>query len=169
MKKLPERQKKFMNYNDIRSILLLYESDMNERNAIITKIINELEKDGKEVIACGYVKKKKATTPFVTKSCMIDKSMLNFFYEPDKIFLAKLSENTYDLVLDLTLEPQIPLMYVLGYAAASLKAGRKTEAHHLLDFMIDCEALQDEESLQPTQEYSLFKEILFYLKNINSR
>ncbi len=74
-----EREKRFMNYNDIKSVLILYESELSEKNKKIKAILKSLQEDGKKVTLCGYVKKKKSESPTFDHSCMIDLSHINFF------------------------------------------------------------------------------------------
>ena len=164
LKKSQNRDKKFVNYNNIRSVLIIYESDMNEKNPEIKSIAKLLQNDGKKVTTCGFSNKKKSDTPTLEHTYMIDASHVNFFGEPNMSFIKGLLNTKFDVVLDLTLSEILPLQYVLAYADASFKTGRKTANFDLLDFMIDVE----KESSSAADVNYLFKQIIFYLKNIES-
>lgn len=139
----------------------------------IKAILKSLQEDGKKVTLCGYVKKKKSESPTFDHSCMIDLSHINFFKEPDKNFIRKLLSNSFDAVIDLTLSPILPLQYVLAYSNAPFKAGRKNEILNLLDFMINIKSTEPEEenkrlTIPGIDEDYLYRQIIFYLKNIES-
>jgi len=168
LKKNHNRDKKFVNYNDIRSVLIIYESDANEKNPEIKSIAKSLQEDGKKVTTCGFVNKKHSDTLILERAYMIDTSHVNFFGEPNMNFIKGLLHTKFDVVLDLTLSEILPLQYVLVYADASFKAGRKTANLDLLDFMIDVEKENDEKTSSATDVNYLFKQIIFYLKSIES-
>jgi hypothetical protein len=172
LKENHDSDKKFMNYNDIRSVLIIFESDMNEKNPEIESILKSLQNDGKKVTACGFVNKKKSDSPTLTHSYMIDHAHVNFFKEPNNDFIKNLLSHKFDIVLDLTLSEVLPLQYILAYANAPFKAGQKMTNFDLLDFMVD---LRPDHSTGNNEKQSfivdvnyLFKQIIFYLKSIES-
>jgi hypothetical protein len=158
-----KREVKFMDYDHIRSVLLLFESKDGETNYAINEIIRSLKKDGKNVVLCGFVNKKKLGNQS-KNSYMLDLSALNILKEPKKEFIAPLLNEKFDIVIDLTLTNVLPLKYILEYTKAPFKAGRKTSP--ALDFMINIEnvKLKNEE----IDEKYLFEQIIFYLKTVKS-
>ena len=171
-KKYAKRQKKFMNYSDIHNVLLLFESSLNEKNPYINSIAKQLEKDGKRVTLCGFLDKKISGQVVLPDSYIIDRSKTNFFSEPKKEFIAPLLDKKFDIVLDLTLNETLPLQYVLVYANAPFKVGRKITNCSLLDFMIDLKTNETIDNIGSSQYFSqisyLLEQIIFYLKSIKS-
>ena len=56
------RKSKFRSLDDIRSILLLFESDYQEKNNDARAFVKMLQNEGKRVVVCCYVDKKVAET-----------------------------------------------------------------------------------------------------------
>ncbi|GHT57024.1 hypothetical protein FACS18945_0240 [Bacteroidia bacterium] len=171
-KKLKRQQKKFLNYADIQTVLVLFESNLNEKNPYVNQILKQLEADGKKVTLCGYVDKKMSEQPALPDFYMLDRSQIGFFGEPKTAFVAPLLKKQFDVVLDLTLSDILPLHYIIMYANAPLKVGRKIENCDILDFMID---LKDGEKPMTVgnedyiaQRVYLLEQIIFYLKSIKS-
>ncbi|MDR0873341.1 MAG: hypothetical protein LBN27_07750 [Prevotellaceae bacterium] len=171
-KKLVRRQKKFLNYADIQTVLLLFESNLNEKNPYVNQILKQLEADGKKVTLCGYVDKKMSEQPTLPDFYMLDRSQIGLFGEPKTAFVAPLLERQFDVVLDLTLSDILSLHYIIMYANAPLKVGRKIENCDILDFMIDLKdgekpmAVGNEDYI--AQRVYLLEQIIFYLKSIKS-
>ena len=63
------REKRFINYDQARNFLLIFESDENEKNLPIKKIIEKLKSDDKKVTAIGYLNKKKLNLFFYRSFC----------------------------------------------------------------------------------------------------
>ena len=171
-KKYAKRQKKFMNYSDIHSILLLFESSLNEKNPYINSIVKQLENDGKRVTLCGFLDKKISGQLVLPDFYIIDRSKTNFFSEPKQDFVAPLLEKKFDVVLDLTLNETLPLQHILMYADAPFKVGRKIANCAMLDFMIDIKTHETADEIGSSQYVSqisyLWEQIIFYLKSIKS-
>jgi hypothetical protein len=167
-----EREKRFMSYPDIRTILILFESEFTEKNPIIRSLVRQLAADGKKVTTCGFINKKDTKSAILPDSRIIDLSQVSFWGEPKNIVVGDLYGDEYDMVLDLTLSDILPLRYVLAYVNSPFKVGRKNMEFNLLDFMIDINAsfVEDEEDLNAPviDENYLFSQVIFYLKNIKS-
>jgi len=171
-KKYAKRQKKFMNYSDIHNVLLLFESSLNEKNPYVNSIAKQLENDGKKVTLCGFLDKKISGQLVLPDFYVLDRSKINFFSEPKKEFISSLLNKKFDIVLDLTLNETLPLHYILMYANAPFKVGRKIANCGLLDFMIDLKTdgtVEDIGSSRYGSQISyLLEQIIFYLKSIKS-
>lgn len=172
LKESQERVKKFMNYNDIHTILLLYKSKSKENNPKIETLIKELTQDGKKVTSCGFVKKKNATSPVLKDSRILSYSQIAYLGKPKNMAVADLLDQEYDMVLDLTLSKILPLRYILFYAKSPFKVGRRIEDKDLLDFMISLNSSVFSESEESSEiqidEHYLYNQIIFYLKSIKS-
>lgn len=166
-----KRIKKFMNYDDIHRVLLIYDGNTKNKDSI-QKIISELIADGKSVYSCSFVGKKQLSESDSDMSGIITFSDLSFWGRPRSTSVDQLLAEKYDLVLDLTCTDILPLRYILLYAQSPFKVGQETEEPDLFDFMIRLKGVSIEEKGKKQaidkNEYYLFNQVIFYLKNIKS-
>lgn len=180
------RIRRFVNYETANTILLLFESDYIEKNRYIRKVIGQLVNDGKKVYAWGYINNKKATTAILPSFKIMDKSSVDWFECPKEQLLKELRDESYDLLIDLTLTDHLPLQYVCLYANAAFKTGMSRNIDNILDFKIKINIPENfetndqtgdenktefedlNESLFHTDQQFLFEQIIFYLKNIQT-
>lgn len=184
---LQEKTQKWVDFQNISTILLLFESDYTEKNPFIKDVITTLNENGKKVTAWGYVQKDKSTKPNLPQFKILGKKCVDWLKRPKENYLQELFENNYDLLIDLTIDPIIPLQYIGLYSNALLKTGLNRPSNHFYDFKIILPALstteekgeknkeqQPQETEQPDffsnniNEQNLFKEIFFYLKKIQT-
>lgn len=181
------RERKWVDYNKAKTILLLFESDYIEKNRFIRKIINQLTSDGKKVSAWGFLDKKMTSTAILPTFRILDRSTIDWFERPKAPFLRELSENEYDMLIDLTLQDILPLQYVCLYANAAFKIGINGRMDNIFDFRIiipkpEPDELMSEhdqenqiefkdlnETLFHTDQQFLFEQIIHYLKSIRSK
>jgi hypothetical protein len=156
----PKRCTRFPHYDQVRSVLLVYESDILEQNQVVADTIcRQLLADDKDVVLLGYVRKKEITSPVLPQSRILGTSDHNLFGIPRQELIESLQRRQYDLLIDLTQEPIIPLQYITMYAKADFKTGMKRD-NRLLDFMIETEPKQN--------PLFLFQQIIYFLKQIQS-
>lgn len=165
-----KRNRKFVNYNDAKSIFILFESDFSEKNQTIRNIIRALQQDNKKVTAWGYINKKEVNTAILPDFRILHHKQTNFFLKPDSTHLTELENIEFDLLIDLSLNQNLTLQYISLYANALCKVGVRNLEPQIYDFIIDIENLRntadsDEETIDETY---LFKQIIFYLKSIQS-
>jgi hypothetical protein len=168
-----ERDRRFVNYDKAKSILLLFESDYNEKNLTIRRIINRLHQDGIKVSAWGYIDKKEVTTSILPDFRILHHKQTDFFQKPLISFVNELEGQEYDLMIDLTLTPLIPLQYVAVFAKASCKIGIHKLELPIYDFVLDVESLtvpiENTDFLEsPVDVDYLFEKINYYLKSIQT-
>lgn len=165
-----EREHRFVNYDKAKTVLLLFESDYSEKNPIIRKIIQSLQQDGKKVSAWGFIDKKEVTSAILPDFRILHHQQTDFFHKPEATFFRELEDLQFDLLIDLSLQLQLPLEYLALHANAYCKTGlRKTELP-IYDFMLDMESLKSTEELieNPIDEIYLYNQIIFYLKSIQT-
>lgn len=165
------RERRFVNYNNARSIILLFESDYTEKNNDVRRIIQRIQADGKRVMAWGFINKKETTTAILPDFRVLHHKNADFLGKPNQSFIQELELQEFDLLLDLTVKEHIPLSYVGLYAKAACKAGVRKNEHNIYDFMIELPQIaEDEETPQeePDATY-VYNQIIFYLKSIQTR
>lgn len=150
----------FPEWSKVKHILLLFESDLTEKNLHIKQLIKELQQQGKEVTAWGYVDSKTALSGILRDYRILAHRDTNLFDKPKEIHLKDLTRRHFDVVIDLTLKDILPLKYLMLYAEADFKAGRQPEEPYLADFMVM--------NVNNEDPAFLFDQIIYYLKHIQS-
>lgn len=153
-----KREAIFPRYEQIRSVLLLYESDYLERNSLIRQISSQLQSEGMTVSTWGYVEKKDITTLILPVGRILGSRDINFFGRPKREVIDDLHKEQWDILIDLSQHDCLPLRYLALEAPAAFKCGLKRD-DQVLDFMID---MPGEETPEKEAE-----QIIRYLKMIN--
>lgn len=167
-----KRERGYLSYDDITSVLILFESDYDERNEAVRHIMKQLAADGKKVEALGYVAKQQIESPTVLNFSIHGLKSIGCFRKPKKAALDAIQQKRFDVLIDLSVRPTLELQYFLMMAKAPCKIGRYQTEYPLLDFMIQVSANKvvkrvhgesfDEEVMH------LFEQILYYLKSIRT-
>lgn len=164
------RDRRFVNYDRAKTVLLLFESDFTEKNPVVRKIIQILQQDGKKVSAWGFIDKKVVATAILPDFRILNHKDTDFFQRPQQPFMNELEDVEYDLMIDLSLRPLIPLQYIALHAHAACKTGVRKTHLPVYDFIIDMDNIEVpvESPETPVEELYLFNQIIFYLKRIQT-
>jgi hypothetical protein len=133
------RERRFVSYAKAKSILILFESDFNEKNPYIRKMIAQLQHDGKKVSAWGFIDKKEVITSILPDFRILHHKQTDSFQKPLISYINELDSLEYDLLIDLSLNQVLPLEYIAMYANASCKVGTRKIELPIYDFVIDLE------------------------------
>ncbi len=167
-KKQPERACRFPHMDKPLKIMLIYESDYLERNDAIKTIRQDLLRRQMDVTMWGYVEKKEITTLILPQSRILGKQDYNWWGTPKSDVLDDLRAEHYDLMIDLTTRPILPLRYISMYTNADFKVGLNIgEGMH--DMLISLPDLTPEQGEIATVEATwLYDQIMRYLTTIKS-
>ena len=171
------RERRFITYDKAKTVLILFESDVIEKNPAIRKIISSLQDDGKKVSAWGYIDKKVINTAIFPDFRILNNDQTDFFRKPLVSYINELENHEYDLLIDLTLKPLIPIQYIAMYTKATFKIGIHKSDLNIYDFVMDVESLmspvEKTENDEPAEilvdETYVYDQIIFYLKSIQSK
>ena len=149
-------------------VLLIYESDMLERNDGIKNIRQELLRRQMDVSMWGYVEKKEIQTLILPQSRILGSRDYNMLGKPRDYVISDLQSEHYDLLIDLTLRPIRALRYLAMYADADFKVGLNLgEGIH--DMLIAMPAdVNEQGEPMPVEANALFEQIMKYLTTIKS-
>ena len=161
--KKTSREKYFLNWKDIHTILVLFEtSHLGE----VSVFINQLKKEGKKVTVCAYQKKNDKQDHSITGYHIIsEKEVGKWFDNPLHTIAKELEMKTFDAVIDLTLVRNIPLEFLLAHTTASVKTGLKKTDFPQYDLAITTSLIGEAESYQVRE---LSKQIVYYLDKIGA-
>jgi hypothetical protein len=130
----PERKVSLPHWDSIKSIAILYPEDT------IQHIVNQLDNTGKEVVFFS----------------MPDKKDISWWTaRPKKDMLNLITAREFDVMIDLSQNPDLTMQYMAIYIKAKFKTGRYIR-EGILDMTIDTPA-------QETPDY-LYEQVVRYLK-----
>lgn len=167
-KKQEPRNPRFPHFDQPLKVMIIYESDVLERNDAIKSIRQDLLRRQMDVTMWGYVEKKDITTLILPQSRIIGVDDYNLLGKPRDYVLTDLLAEHYDLLIDLTTRPLLPLRYLAMYTDADFKVGMNLgEGIH--DMLISLPDLSPEQGEEAEIEASwLYHQILSYLTTIKS-
>lgn len=152
------RTPRYQSYASSKRILLLFESDIDERNLQIKTLAKQLQEDGKDVSAWGFVNKPEAQSSVLRGYRVTSLRDYNFWQVPKDYLIQDLTNERYDLLINLNMSDCLPLRYLSLYAEADFRAGKQGDPPYLSDFMVDVH--------EESNPAFLFDQIIHYLKNI---
>ena len=163
---------RFVTYDKAKTVFLLLEFDA-EKYASFVSIIESLERDGKEVTTLAYCNKKVEKTldrRQYPKLNIFSRKSLKYSGKLQSNILNRLQKNKIDVLIDLSLRPILPLMYAVLDINADFRIGTTKTTYNLFDFMIDTNVSAETGAgkFSPFDEQSVFDQIIFYLKSIQT-
>ena len=167
-KRQPERESRFPHLDKPLKVLIIYESDVLERNDAMKTIRQDLLRRQMDVTMWGYVEKKEITSLVLPQSRILGLQDYNWLGKPRDYVIKDLQANRYDLLIDLTTRPLLPLRYLTMYAQADFKAGLNL-GEGLHDMLISLPDFNPEQGEAAAIEATwLFDQIMRYLTTIKS-
>ena len=167
-KKQPAREPLFPHLDQPLKLLIIYESDVLERNDAIKSIRQDLLRRKMDVSMWGYVEKKEIATLILPQSRILGLNDYNVLGKPKEDVITDLQADHYDLLIDLTTKPCLSLRYLAMYADADFKVGLNMgEGIH--DMLLSLPDLTPEEGEMAVVEATwLYDQIMNYLTTIKS-
>lgn len=158
-----QREKCFLNFKDIHSILVLFDTKEYEQ---ADDLIEKLKKVNKQVTAYAYQNKNDGYDYSETPYRMVtEKEAGNLFDNKMDEIAEEVEGQTFDAVFDLTIDRNIPLEYLLARAKARVKAGlKKNDLPHY-----DLAILDPNEGKGSLTVKELGKQIIYYLHTIQTQ
>ena len=157
------REKRFLNWKNIHTVLIMFDTAHLDE---VSVFIKQLKKNGKKVTVCAYQKNDDKQQCSTNSYYVISKKDAGkWFDNPLHSIAQELKKKTFDAVIDLTLNRNIPLEYLLAHTSASVKAGFKKTNFSPYDLAITSLPLGDAESYQIKE---LYKQIVYYLDQIGA-
>ena len=167
-KKQEPRNPRFPHFDQPLKVMIIYESDVLERNDAIKSIRQDLLRRQMDVTMWGYVEKKEITTLILPQSRILGVDDYNLLGKPRDYVLTDLLAEHYDLLIDLTTRPLLPLRYLAMYTDADFKVGMNL-GEGLHDMLISLPDLSPEQGEEAEIEASwLYHQISSYLTTIKS-
>jgi hypothetical protein len=158
-----KRKLKPINLDSARTVALLYYLPDEDTYKTMETILAKLYELNLKVRVVAYANQKFNPHYFIPKISqdIITAKDVNWRYQPQKAFVKEFIETEYDILIDLSLDDHLPLLYCAALSQAGLKVGRFQEDHQLFyDLMIHTGA---DESID-----SFATQVIHYLSRINN-
>ena len=163
--KQPQRVAHFPHYEKPLKVLLIYESDLLEHNDAIKTIRQDMVHRQLDTTMWGFAAKKEILSPILPQNRILGYKDYGFFGKPHQHIVEELQKDHYDVLIDLTTQPCLPLRYIAMYANADFKIGLHLgEGVH--DMLIAPPGL-DTAQAKPEASW-LFHQIMQYVTTIKS-
>ncbi|MCU0422066.1 MAG: hypothetical protein MUC81_04575 [Bacteroidia bacterium] len=154
-------QPKRIGFSTIQHVGIVYNAANKENEQLIAQYANALRSEGKKVFMLGYVDTKQLphTKKFLLNSEFFWKEKLNGFNLPIKGSIGSFLQTDFDLLLNLYLEPILPMQAISAYSKAKYVVGSYLDGGlNYYDAMIDIG--------QGNNLKNLIEEIDFYIRAI---
>jgi hypothetical protein len=155
----PIREKDLIAFKDIKKILILFDTTEENECRYIFNIVQELQEDGKNVRAVGYVPWKKNPHYCFPKLSFdyINLSKINFFGIPTSIFAPEITDSRFDLLIDFTNHDIKPMIYFSSLSNSGIKISKKhtNNQYNIFtpDIVIDKENLSNKDFFFEVKKY----------------
>jgi len=160
-----KREPVYKGLEDLKSILVLFETSDYE---YADYFIDRLLKQNKSVRGCGYRLKDTGFVYSKTSSYIIVPNLdTNKSGVPSSKLLDSLKGAPYDIIIDLTVNENDTLQYILGYIDAPLKIGLRKNELPFYDVIITT-IPDNKEGSNASPESRLGEQIYFYLNAIRT-
>ena len=157
------RERHFLNWKEIHTIAVLFDTSHFDE---VSVFMNQLKKLGKKITVYAYQKKEdKRSYANTNYHVILEKEAGKWFDNPLHAIINELKKETVDAVIDLTLNPNIYLEYLLAHIPASVKTGLKKTDFPQYDLAITTSLAGEAESYQVRE---LGRQIVYYLDRISA-
>lgn len=157
MEKNAGRKIVYRSFDEIKTVLLLYEAGMPDAAVCINTLLSE----GKEVIQYVYNPSQKTKKTEQCPDHILSKAGLNMWGVPSASVRNRFAAMKADLLLDLTAPDCYAMKYLVVNHPASFKAGMNWNNDNYYDFAVS--------AIENRSITYLFDQILFYLQAIKSK
>jgi len=154
-------KRKRLSYSHTNYIGILYDAADTANEQLITVYANQLRSENKKVFMLGFFNQKNlpANKKFLLNSEYFWLEKLTSFNLPDRGKVGQFFQQEFDLLINLYLQPILPLQAASAYSKASYRVGAHfSNGLQYVDFMVDIGNNND--------IGFLIKQIDFYSKNI---
>jgi hypothetical protein len=157
------REKKVVNLDKARSIVLVYNVTDEKKFNIIKSISGDLSNDNRQVHVMGYVDSKSIPDYCVAANAgyYFSRNEINWYGGPKTDYLHQFVKKPFDILIDLTTEDTLITKYIAGLSNSKFKTGSfSKESQQYLDMMIEADPRESFENY--------LEQTLHYLKIIKS-
>jgi len=136
-----DRNKSIRGLNSTKSVGIVFSAADQETYDKAKKLAAWFTEKKIKVSALGYVEEKEVLSyySYYVGFDFYCKKNLNWLRKPTGHIIENFIENPIDILIDLSLVDEFPILYVVAHSQASFKVGRLSERTNYYDLMIDIE------------------------------
>ncbi len=153
------RDKRFMNWDDVESVVLLI--DVEHINHTLFSNLYQRVADKKNAKIWCMIPKYDPRTGDSEKVFFFDKKSVNLLEKPNNIITGKFLSQPFDILIDLTKKESLPLKYLAQVSSAHCKCGMDKPFYDFYDFKMSMPSNATAEQI--------LDQILFYLRTIKTK
>lgn len=133
------RNRGVYNLDTAKTIGVIFNGTNQQTYEIARSFIKYLMAGEIKVEALGFVNSKEVLDfySYQTGVSFFSKKNLNWYNKPKNPVIDEFIAKDFDILLDLTIETDFPIKYIVSLSKAKFKVGRLIEGADYLDFMID--------------------------------
>jgi hypothetical protein len=130
------------NINSAQSIGILFNATHSVSFEIVKNLVKELSGKKRKIMVLGFVDSKQMIDHYLYRKGFefFTRNHLNWFDKPENEAVTEFINEEFDILINLNLEHNYPIKYILSLSKAKFKVGRLTDQHKYMDFMIDIES-----------------------------
>ncbi|MBQ5778663.1 MAG: hypothetical protein IIW13_01595 [Paludibacteraceae bacterium] len=151
----------FCPLSSVKTVLLLAESDEDEKNQELHAFKEQLKAEGKKVIVWAFANKKEILSPIFPEFRLFSLSDLSWFGLPKCELVDQFEAIETDLVISLDMNDSLVLDFLLAKSKAKMKVSKEKGMKQIANFMLSI-------GKDDNRKY-FFEQVLFYLNSIQTK
>lgn len=160
-KQISIRSYGFCPLSSVKTVLLLAESDEDEKNQELHAFKEQLKAEGKKVIVWAFANKKEILSPIFPEFRLFSLSDLSWFGLPKRELVDQFEAIETDLVISLDMNDSLVLDFLLAKSKAKMKVSKEKGMKQIANFMLSI-------GNDDNRKY-FFEQVLFYLNSIQTK
>lgn len=154
-----KRVKKVSNIHSAKSIGILYDASVADKNVLVTAFAEKLKTKVAQVKSLGFVNDTKTTGSAAVP--LFNKKNLTFMQRPQGAEVEAFIKENFDILIYAETSENIPLEYICAHSSSGFKMGPYFEnGEGCFDLMINLN--------EKTELSNYLEQINFYLNNLNN-
>ncbi len=136
------RETAFINLKQAKSVAVIANMDNMEKYKVLSRFVEELQKEGKRVFVLALVENEEFQKFFAkgTSILVFSKKNTTWYGKPRNIRYEDFIDEPFDILIDTSLKQIITIQYLVALSKARFKVGRFAEQRSYYDFMINLKA-----------------------------
>jgi hypothetical protein len=120
-----QRKRKAANLDSADTIAIIFDATDNTEFDIIKKYIKKLKEDKRKVRALGFYDAKDSPAIMASKLeyDFFTRKQLKWYLKPDDPIIQNFLDEPFDILINLSLHPKTPILYLVALSHAGFKVG----------------------------------------------
>jgi hypothetical protein len=149
------RKRALFNFENADSIGVVFKTNCHADFECVKKFLHYLSEKNSKIITICFVDNKKIEDFYLLRKGynIFTLKDLNFFFIPDNSIVIEFIEKPFDILIDLSVDNNIPLHYISCLSKSKFRIGKLLSERNCMDLMIDTENNNTIENLVENIKY----------------